>query len=145
MLGSVITAIIGIILPVLHQIAMIPVITQAKQMNFQQAELAATLYAQASTKQGAPIAEVPEGCVLDTTNEALKTYVIACVHGNIDRVQGKAAVNFVIEDTTTDGVVCEEDNNNGHGNDCDGVDDGNPGNSKEDKEGDWFDKQKGKC
>ena len=136
------TAIIGIILPVLHQISMIPAVTQAKQMNFQQAELSSTLYAQSSKKQGSPIAEVPEGCVLDTTNEALKTYIITCIHGNIERVQGKAAVNFVIADDT---VVCEEDNNNGHGNDCDGVDDGNPGNSKEEKECDWFDEQKGKC
>lgn len=129
-------AIIGIILPVVFEIFMIPVYTQVKQANFQKAEMVASIYAQQARKSG-ELGEVPEGCELDEENEDDDVYVISCTRGSTPRVRATASVNivFTYEDSTgfddDDDEECDdEDDNKGHGNDCDGYDDDNPGKGK---------------
>ena len=77
----VIIVIIGIIIPVVHHIFMIPFITQAKAINFQEADLTASLYALKSSKDGQLLEEVPDGCTVEVEDEVLDVHIIECYSG----------------------------------------------------------------
>ena len=91
------SAILGIITPVVFDVAMVPVITQAKNANFQEAELNTVMFMTKSMKDK-ELAAVPEGCVLTEEDAELQNYTIACEHGSSPRVLGKASRSFSLFD-----------------------------------------------
>ena len=57
------SVILGIITPVVFDVAMVPVVTQAKNSNFQKAELETLMFMNRSIKDG-EVGKTPEGCTL---------------------------------------------------------------------------------
>jgi len=92
----VVLIIIGILLPVLHQIFMIPVYTQAKSLNFTKAELDASLYAMASSKNGELGEEVPDNCTVEVEDEELDVHSIECYVG-FGRSKARAKANIFLQ------------------------------------------------
>ena len=90
-------SIVGILLPVLHQIAMIPVVTQAKASNFQLAESAATLYTARSIKNQ-ELGPTPNKCSVETEDEDSLVYTITCTEGAMKSVSSTVARTFTLLD-----------------------------------------------
>ena len=89
------SAILGIITPVVLDVSMIPIITQAKNKNFQEAELQATLFMTKSVKDK-ELATLPSSCTLDTEDEELQNYTISCTHGTHSKVKAIASRSFTL-------------------------------------------------
>jgi prepilin-type N-terminal cleavage/methylation domain-containing protein len=92
----VVIIIIGILIPVLHRIFMIPVYTQAKGLNFVDAELTASLYAMSSTKNGVLGEEVPNNCTVKLEDEELKIHSIECYSG-FGQAKARAKANIFLQ------------------------------------------------
>ena len=90
-------SIMGIILPGVLQVAMIPAVTQAKNANFQSAELDTLMYMTRSIKDE-ELAEVPDNCELTTDSEALLNYTIKCTQGSHSKTIAEASRSFTLYD-----------------------------------------------
>ena len=65
------TVILGIITPTVHTVAMTPILTQAKNANFQKAELQTVMFMTRSMKDE-ELADTPDNCVLTREDEELQ-------------------------------------------------------------------------
>lgn len=112
----VVCIIIALLLPALHTIAMVPVITQAKALNFQRAEARATILANTYIKNSELPDEDPEGCTIEETEEE-DVFTITCIHGGNPRTQGEASatVNLLVQDAgTIFGTTFADENGDGY-------------------------------
>ena len=90
----------GLLLPALHQIAIIPATTQAKAANFQQAEASATMFrATAITNQA--LGQVPSGCTLKTENADALVYTVSCTEGELTSVEATVSRTFSLIDSSS--------------------------------------------
>ena len=96
------SVILGIITPVVLDVAMIPFVTQAKNSNFQQAELETLMYmTQAIRDEELP--HVPDGCELNVDSEELFNYTIMCEEGSHSKTMAKASRSFTLYDIENPG------------------------------------------
>ena len=98
------TVILGIITPTIHQVAMVPAITQAKNANFQKAELQTLTYMTTSIHREG-LVTVPDSCDLTEDSAALQNYTITCEYGSHRKTIAKASRSFTLFDlngTSTD-------------------------------------------
>ena len=91
------SVILGIITPVVFDVAMVPVTTQAKQSNFQKAELQTLMFMNKSIKEGV-LTTVPDRCELTEESVELQNYTIKCEAGSVDRVKATASRSFSLMD-----------------------------------------------
>lgn len=89
-------AIVGVIAPVIHQLFLVPIHTQARALNFQKAELTASLYALKSSKDGELLEEVPDGCGVELEDEEMDVHTIECSFG-IGKAKAKAKSNIFLQ------------------------------------------------
>ena len=100
--------IMGIIAPSVHTVAMIPITTQAKNANFQQAELSTVMYMTKSMKDE-ELAAVPDSCELTTEDAELQNYTIECEHGSHPKTIATASRSFSLYDPGAMGVYDNPD------------------------------------
>ena len=96
------TVILGIITPTVHTIAMVPITTQARNANFQKAELQTVTFMTASMKNE-ELSKVPEGCTLTTEDQELQNYTITCEHGQLKQTKATASRSFSLFDLNATG------------------------------------------
>jgi hypothetical protein len=115
--------VIGTALPMVAEMSLAPVIAQKKANNFSVAESQAVAFAAQNEWQEEVLTEsIPDNCSVITINDL--AYTISCFQG-VDQFRAEASRSFRLYSPA---VV--DDGNNGHGNDADGVDESNPGNSR---------------
>lgn len=116
-------SVMGMAAPALMDASLAPVIAQKRASNFAVAESIAVTYA-AANEWADPnaLAEVPDGCSLIYLNQFAMS--ISCFEGK-DKFRAEVTRSF-----RTAVPMPTDDGNNGHGNDADGIDESNPGNSK---------------
>ena len=86
-------SLMGLLLPALHQIAVIPATTQAKAANFQKAEASATMFrAKAITDQ--ELGKVPSECDLITEDKDVLVYTVSCTEGELKSVRATVSRTF---------------------------------------------------
>ena len=90
-------SIMGIILPSVLQVSMIPAVTQAKNKNFQEAELETLMFMTRSVKEG-ELMETPESCEVSVDSEELMNHTIKCTRGSNAKVRAVASRSFTLFD-----------------------------------------------
>jgi hypothetical protein len=113
-------AVMGTLMPGVMHMSIAPFEAQVRAQNFAIAETAAVTFA-AQAEGAQSVSSVPDGCGLNNLGNAV--YTVTCAHG-----QGayRQEVSRTLRLTTSS----TDDGNNGHGNDVDGYDESNPGNSR---------------
>ena len=90
----VVVVIIPIISIAVFRIFLFPFKTQAKALNFQEADLEASLYALKKSNEGSTdFSDVPTDCTIKEEDLNLGAYSITCIRGNFD-VKAKATANI---------------------------------------------------
>ena len=106
--------------PAMLQMSIAPFEAQKRAQNFAVAEAAAVTFA-AQAEGAQSVSSVPDGCGLNNLGNAV--YTVTCAHGEGAYRQEVSRTLRLITSSTDDG-------DNGHGNDADGHDESNPGNSR---------------
>lgn len=117
-------SIAGTAMPMIAQMSMTPIIAQKQAANFAVAESQAVAFAAANewqTQVGVP----PDNCSVMFIEA--NAYSVTCFHG-LKRFRAEVTRSFRLYSPTP---TSTDDGDNGHGNDLDGVDESNPGNSKQ--------------
>ena len=93
-------SLMGLLLPTLHQIAIMPATTQAKAANFQKAEASATIFRAKSIKDKA-LGPIPSDCTLKTEDEDAFVYTVSCTKGEINSVRATVARTFSLIESSS--------------------------------------------
>ena len=110
-------------MPMVADMSLAPVIAQKRANNFSVAESQAVAFAAKNEWQEEVLTEsIPDNCSVITIDEL--AYTVSCFEG-VNKFRAEASRSFRLYSP-----VVVDDGNNGHGNDVDGVDESNPGNSK---------------
>ncbi len=115
-------ALIGMLSPFIASMSVQPVIAQKRAANFSAAEAVAVSYS-AKNELLEELTDVPTGCSVILLEE--RAYTISCFQGT-----GKFRMNASRSFRLLSPLPPSDDGNNGHGNDIDGIDESNPGNSR---------------
>ena len=115
-------SIAGVASPMLMDMSLTPVIAQKRASNFSTAEAVAVSYS-AKNELLEKLTDVPTGCSVILLEE--RAYTISCFQGT-GKFRMTASRSFRLRSL----LPPTDDGNNGHGNDIDGIDESNPGNSK---------------
>ena len=115
-------SIAGVASPMLMDMSLAPVIAQKRASNFSTAEAVAVSYS-AKNELLEDLTDVPTGCSVILLEE--RAYTISCFQGT-GKFRMTASRSFRLRSP----LPPKDDGNNGHGNDIDGIDESNPGNSK---------------
>ena len=91
---------ISLLLPTLHQIAIMPATTQAKAANFQKAEASATIFRAKSIKDKA-LGPIPSDCTLKTEDADAFVYTVSCTKGEIKSARATVARTFSLIDSSS--------------------------------------------
>lgn len=116
------SALIGMLSPFIASMSVQPVIAQKRAANFSAAEAVAVSYS-AKNELLEELTDVPTGCSVILLEE--RAYTISCFQGT-----GKFRMNASRSFRLASPLPLADDGNNGHGNDIDGIDESNPGNSR---------------
>jgi Tfp pilus assembly protein PilE len=108
-----IVVIAGIITPMVYRLFMVPIITQAKAINFQEAELTSSLYALKSSKDGKLLEEVPNDCVVEVKDEELDIHTIECSVG-FGQTKSRAKTNIFLQKMSLFSGDFEDANKDGY-------------------------------
>jgi type II secretory pathway pseudopilin PulG len=108
-----IVVIAGIITPMVYRLFMVPFITQAKAINFQEAELTASLYALRSSKGGELLEEVPNDCVVEVEDKEFGVHTIECFSG-FGQTKAKAKSNIFLQNVNLFTGDFEDTNGDGY-------------------------------
>ncbi len=115
-------ALIGMLSPFIASMSVQPVIAQKRAANFSAAEAVAVSYS-AKNELLEDLTEVPTSCSVILLEE--RAYTISCFQGT-----GKFRMSASRSFRLLSPLPPSDDANNGHGNDLDGIDESNPGNSR---------------
>ena len=115
-------ALMGILSPVVASMSIQPVIAQKRASNFSAAEAVAVSYS-AKNELLEDLTDVPTGCSVILLEE--RAYTISCFQGT-GKFRMTASRSFRLRSL----LPPTDDGDNGHGNDIDGIDESNPGNSR---------------
>ena len=115
-------ALMGILSPVVASMSIQPVIAQKRASNFSAAEAVAVSYS-AKNELLEDLTDVPTGCSVILLEE--RAYTISCFQGT-GKFRMTASRSFRLRTP----LPPLDDGDNGHGNDIDGIDESNPGNSR---------------
>ena len=85
----------GLLLPTLHQIAIMPATTQAKAANFQKAEASATIFRAKSIKDKA-LGSIPNDCKLKTEDANTFEHTVSCTKGEMKSVRATVARTYYL-------------------------------------------------
>lgn len=115
-------ALVGMLSPFIASMSIQPVMAQKRASNFSAAEAVAVSYS-AKNELLEELTEVPTGCSVILLEA--RAYTISCFQG-----VGKFRMNASRSFRLLSPLPLTDDGNNGHGNDIDGIDESNPGNSR---------------
>lgn len=115
-------SITGTAMPMIAQMSLSPIIASKQASNFAVAESQAVAFASLNEWQ-TEVSTPPDNCSVMFIEA--NAYSVTCFHG-LGRFRAEVTRSFRLYTPPS-----TDDGNNGHGNDLDGVDESNPGNSKQ--------------
>ena len=90
----------GLLLPTLLQIGIMPATTQAKAANFQKAEASATIFRAKSIKDKA-LGSIPSDCKLKTEDANTFEHTVSCTKGEMKSVRATVARTYSLIDSSS--------------------------------------------